>query len=171
MTQNQVKYLIRQAIIGAAVNLVLNAAIGWAAYRSLGRIPFSGSPSISGDLVATAFLLPLIVCLIVTPLVRAEVRNGRITPVERSQGLLSRLLPRGIIVRGIVLGLLAAVTLAPVTIWALQDIGMREMSLWRFVSFKAAFAGGLAALITPVIALRALMDHVAAPRATVGHAR
>ena len=171
MTPDQQKYLVSQAIVGALVNLLLNAAIAWAAFRSLPRIPLSGSPSISGDLVATSFLEPFIICLIVTPLVRAEARNGKITPAERSPGLLSRLLPRGLVVRGIILGLFAAVTLAPLTILVLQNIGVLEMGLWRFVSFKAAFAGGLAALITPVIALRALMDPVAAPGATVGQAR
>jgi hypothetical protein len=60
------------------VNLVLNGAIGWVVCRSLDRIPVSGSPSVSGDLVGTAFLLPLLVCLIATPLVRAEVRGGRL---------------------------------------------------------------------------------------------
>lgn len=167
MTQNQHRYLTSQAIVGAAVNLVLNGAIGWVAYRSLARIPFSGSPSISGDLVATAFLLPLLVCLIVTPLVRAESRNGKIEPAKPSQGLLSRVLPNGLVLRGIVLGLLASVTIAPLMTLALQALGVREMSFWQFVSFKAAFGGALATLITPVVALRALMDPGAAPSGTV----
>jgi len=167
MTQEHRKYLISQTIVGAVVNLVLNGAIGWAAFRSLDRIPFSGSPSISGDLAATAFLLPLLVCLIVTPLVRAEVRKGKVAPAERSQGLLSRSLPSGLVFRGIALGLFAAVTVAPLTIWALQALGVREMGFWPFVSFKAAFGGALASLITPVVALRALMDSGPAPSGAV----
>lgn len=163
MTQDQQKYLTGQTIVGAAVNLLLNGAIGWAAFRSLARIPFSGSPSISGDLVATAFLLPLLVCLIVTPLVRADARKGKIAAAERSHGLLSRFLPSGLVLRGIVLGLVAAASIAPLTISALQALEVREMGFWQFVSLKAAFGGALAALITPVVALRALMDPGAAP--------
>jgi hypothetical protein len=157
MTQDHRKYLTGQTIVGAAVNLVLNGAIGWAAFRSLDRVPFSGSRSISGDLVGTAFLLPLLLCLIVTPLVRAEVRKGKIARAEPSESI-SRFLPRGLVLRGIVLGLLAAVTIAPVTIWGLQALGIREMGFWQFVGFKAAFGAASAALITPVVALRALMD-------------
>jgi hypothetical protein len=141
------------------VNLVLNGAIGWAAFRSLARVPFSGSPSISGDLVGTAFLLPLLVCLIATPVVRAEIRRGKIAPAE-PLGYVSRFLPRGLLLRGIALGLFAAVTIAPLTIWGLQALGIRGMGFWQFVGFKAAFAAALAALITPVVALRALMDPV-----------
>ena len=157
MTQDHRKYLISQTLVGAAVNLTLNGAIGWAVFRSLDRIPFSGSPSVSGDLVATAFLLPLLVCLIATPLVRADVRGGAIEPAEPS-GPISRFLPPGLLLRGIALGLLAAVTMAPLVIWGLQAVGIGAMGFWQFVGFKAAFGGALAALITPVVALRALMD-------------
>jgi hypothetical protein len=76
-----------------------------------------------------------------------------------------------LVLRGIALGLLAAATLAPLTIWALQTMGLREMGLWEFVCFKAAFAAALAALITPVIGLRVLMDPVGAAAAIVGRAR
>ena len=153
MTQDHRKYLTSQTLVGAVLNLVLNGAIAWAAFRSLD----SGSPSMSGDLLGTAFLLPLLVCLIATPLVRVEVRRGKVAPAEPS-GPISRLLPRSLLLRGIALGLLAAVTLAPLTIWGLQALGIRGMGLWQFVSFKAAFGAALAALITPVVALRALMD-------------
>lgn len=163
MTQDHRKYLARHAIIGAVVNLVINGAIGWGAFHSLDPVPFSGSPGIAGDLAATAFLLPLLVCLIVTPLVRAETRKGKVAPAERSQGLLSRSLPSALVFRGIVLGLLAATTIAPLTIWALQALGVRQMGFWQFVTFKAAFGAALAALITPVVALRALMDSGAGP--------
>jgi hypothetical protein len=157
MPQDHRTYLISQALVGAAVNLVLNGAIGWVIFRSLDRIPFSGSPSVSGDLVGTAFLLPLLVCLIATPLVRAEVRGGAVEPAEPS-GVIPRFLPRGLLLRGIALGLLAAVTIAPLAIWGLRALGIQAMGFWQFVGFKAAFGAALAALITPVVALRALMD-------------
>ena len=157
MPQDHRKYLTFQALVGAAVNLVLNGAIGWVVFRSLDRIPFSGSPSVSGDLVGTAFLLPLLVCFLATPLVRAEVRGGAIEPAEPS-GLISRFLPRSLLLRGIVLGLLAAFTIAPLTLLGLQVLGIQTMGFWQFVGFKAAFGAALAALITPVVALRALMD-------------
>ena len=168
MTRNQRRYLIGQGIVGALVNLVLNAAIGWAAFRSLHVIPFSGPHSLSGDLVATAFVLPLLVCLIVTPLVRAEVRHGGIAPAEPSDNRLRRLLPRALVLRAVVLGLFAAATVAPVVLMVLQTMGVREVGLWQFVGFKAAFAAGLATVVTPLVAWRALMDTAAAPTAAAG---
>ena len=157
MTPDHRKYLTSQALVGAGVNLVLNGAIGWVVFRSLDRIPFSGSPSVSGDLVGTAFLLPLLVCLIATPLVRAEVHGGAVEPAETS-GVLPRFLPRSLLLRGIALGLLATLTIAPLVIWGLQALGIQAMGFWQFVGFKAAFGAALAALIAPVVALRALMD-------------
>ena len=129
------KYLTTQALVGTAVNLVLNGAIGWVAFRSFDRIPLSGSPSVSGDLVGTAFLLPLLVCLIATPLVRAEVRRRTIEPAEAS-GPISRFLPRRLLLRGLTLGVLAAVTIAPLTIWGLQALGIGAMGFWQFVGFR-----------------------------------
>ena len=157
MTQDHRKYLTSQTLVGAAANLLLNGAIGWAVFRSRDRIPVFGAPSVSGDLVATAFLLPLLVCLIATPLVRAEVRVRAVEPAE-SSGPISRFLPPRLLLRGIALGLLAAVPIAPQVIWGLQALGIQAMSFWQFVGFKAAFGAALAALITPLVALRALMD-------------
>jgi hypothetical protein len=168
MTRHQRTYVLSQTIIGAAVNFMLNALIGWAAYRSLAHLPVSGSPSIMGDLVVTAFVLPVLVCLIVTPLVRAETRHGKIEPLERSHGLVPRLLPRGVVVRGILLGVLAGGTIGLLTIGALKALGVGEMSFGEFVIFKAALGGSLAALITPVVVLGALMDPVPAASGPAG---
>ena len=157
------QYLVGQTIGGGVINLLLNAAIGYFAYRGLPRIPFSGTPSISGDLMVTAFVLPLLVCLIVTPLVRADVRNGKVAPAGAG-GLLARLLPRVLPLRATALGLVAAAIIAPVTIWLLQALGTRDMSLGHFVLLKAVFGALLAVLVTPVVARRALMDPVIAAR-------
>ena len=72
------KYLVGQGIIGAGINFVLNGAIGWMLYRHLPRIPLYGEQSIAGDIVVTSFLLPMLACLIATPLIRSEVRKARL---------------------------------------------------------------------------------------------
>jgi hypothetical protein len=159
MTRTHRRYLLGQTVTGAVINLLLNAAIGFLAYRGLPRLPISGSQSIAGDLIVTAFLLPLLVCLIVTPLVRADARKGKVAPAL-PRGVLPRLLPRVLLLRGVALGLLAAATMGAVTIWALDGLGVRGMDFGSFVAAKAAFGGLLAALTTPVVAWRALMDRV-----------
>ena len=95
MTPGHRQYLLGQTMVGAVINLLLNGAIGYLAYRDLPRIPLFGARSVSADLVVTAFLLPLLVCLIVAPLTRSDVRKGKVAPAD-ARGLLPRLLPRAL---------------------------------------------------------------------------
>ena len=67
-----------QGVIGAGINFLLNGAIGWMLYRHLSHIPLYGRQSIAGDIVMTSLLLPVLVCLIATPLIRSEVRKARL---------------------------------------------------------------------------------------------
>lgn len=157
MSREARQYLATQALVGAVVNFVLNGAIAWLGYRSLASVPLSGAQSITGDLMVTGFALPLLVCLIVTPLVRSESRQGRV-PSFAMSGPLSRFmgyLPGGTLARGLVLGVLFALSLAPATIASLHAIGIRGMGFWQFAGFKATFAAALAGLVTPVVAVRA----------------
>jgi len=162
MTREHRQYLFWQTVIGAAINLLLNAAIGYLVYRGLSYLPLFGSPSIAGDFMVTAFVLPLLVGLIVTPLVRADARNGKVAPVL-PQGVLPRLVPRVLVLRGALFGLLGAATVGAVTIWVLNGLGVGGMAIRSFVTAKAVFGGLLAALTTPVVAWRALMDPMIAP--------
>ena len=65
-------------------------------------------------------------------------------------------LPQGTFARAFVLGLGCAVLLGPASVWALGQLNVSELTLWSFVGFKAAFAGILALLVTPVISLWAM---------------
>jgi hypothetical protein len=161
------KYLVGQGVIGAGINFVLNGAIGWMLYRHLPRIPLYGEQSIAGDIVVTSFLLPVLVCLIATPLIRSEVRKARL-PVgswlrpgsSRAAHLLGNLL-----LRAVVLGVLSALLVSPVTIWTLHTLGVDGLEFWTFVALKASFAAALAAVITPMVAAWALEDGLLASRA------
>jgi hypothetical protein len=121
-------------------------------------VPLWGPQSIAGDTVGTTFLLPLLTTLIVTPLARGALRAGRFEPLvwTRDVPALLRCLPSGTFGRGCVLGLLCTAIFAPLAIGALAACGVSEQTLLGFVVFKALFAGGLAALVTPAIALLAI---------------
>ncbi len=155
------RYLILEQGIGAViVNLFTNATAAWLLFRSLEVVPLWGPRSIAGDTVATTFLLPFITCLIVTWLAHRAVDGGRFPPPEwrrASHPALGRL-PRSTYLRGLLLGFVCMIVVAPVSIWALQVLEVVELSFWRFVLFKALFAGALAAPVTPIIAWCALGD-------------
>lgn len=160
MSHDYRKYLVGQGIIGAGINFVLNGAIGWMLYRHLPRIPLYGQQSIAGDIVVTSFLLPMLACLIATPLIRSEVRKARLPAASWLRPGSSRTahVPGNLLLRAVVLGVLSALLMAPVTIWALHTLGVDGLQFWTFVAFKATFAAVLAAVTTPMAAAWALED-------------
>lgn len=149
--------MIEQGVGAAGVNFVLNGIIAWTMFRGHDIVPLWGQPSIAGDTIGTAFLLPLLTCLIVTPLARGQIRSGRLsalgwTPASHP---VFRWLPAGTFPRAFVLGLICTVVVAPIAVSVL-GAQLTAMAFWRFVAFKACFAAVLAAIVTPIIALWAI---------------
>jgi hypothetical protein len=153
------RFLIVDQVIGAGIiNFILNAGIAWAIARALVRVPLWGNPSIANDTVATAFLLPFITCLIVTPLIRKRIVAGGILRIPEAQKslVIRLLLARSTLVRGVLVGLgcVALVALPTVLLFAL--VGPSELSHGSFIWFKATFAALLAACVAPFLAWLAL---------------
>jgi hypothetical protein len=96
---------------------------------------------------------------------RGRVERGKLPPLawrRASHATLGRL-PARTPMRALVLGLAGLIAVAPVAVWALVALEVRDLGPWSFVAFKALFAAVLAALVTPLVALGALGD--ATPRA------
>lgn len=159
MSAAHLRFLLLEQGIGAAVfNFVLNGAIAWGLFRSLERVPLWGQQSIAGDTIATCFFLPFLTTLIVTPLVRQRVRAGTIAALGWTRETHPAIgwLPSGTATRGLVLGVACALVVGLLSVWVLRRVGVAELALWPFVGFKAAFAAGLALVMTPVISLWAM---------------
>jgi len=148
-------YLLMEHVFGAAIiNVLLNALIVWLSFRHLDVVPLWGAESIAGDMVGTTIVLPLLTCSIVTRIVAWHLRQGRISPADfgGDAGVL-RKLPSGIFARGLALGAVTTVTVPPVLVALLLAFGVVSLDLRTFVIFKAAYAGILAAMVQPVVAL------------------
>jgi hypothetical protein len=155
------RYLLLEQGVGAGVvNFVLNAGIAALMFRGATTVPLWGQQSIAGDTIGTTFLLPLITCLIVTPLAQRQMRAGALSALgwTRSSHPVLGWLPRRTFPRGLALGVICVVLAAPVSIWALGALQVTAMSFGRFVLCKAAFAAVLGAVVTPVIALWAIAE-------------
>lgn len=154
----------REQMVGAAVvNAAINAALAWLLFRQLPQVPFLGEQSIVGDTLATALLLPPLLCLVATPTFRSMLaRRAVLRPAQLPAA--SRL-PQQPLLLGLLLGLVALLTLAPATLCLLQRLQVESLSLGGFVLFKAGFAALLAVLITPLVLQQALAWHLAAFRA------
>lgn len=166
LTESQRKYLVHEQIIGAAViNGVINALLAWLTFRKHASVPMHGDPSILGDALGTALLLPLLLCLIATPLIRKAVRAGKVAPISLQSPRRTMLLwlPRTSFVRGLVLAVGALATCAPVMLGALTLFGVQGMSVTGFVVLKLFYAGIMAALVSPIVALYVLVSEAAEP--------
>lgn len=164
MTNAQRRFLIvDQCIVGGLINFVVNGAIAWYLFRAMARVPMTGgSQNVLGDIVGTFFLLPLVVCLIVTPLVRRQVRGGKLAALSwnRDTHSLYQRLPVSSFVRGLLLGAACTIALGLPLFGLMEALGITAMTYWNFVIIKGVYAGVLAAMVTPVIAYAALGDQL-----------
>ncbi len=150
------RYLLLEHGVGSAVfNFVLNGAIAWLFFRKAVEVPLWGQQSIAGDTIGTTLLLPLLTCLIVTPMVRRHLEARDVGELDQSRmaDALVRWLPASTFRRGLRLGVACGVVIAPLALSGLSALGITGMSLWRFIGFKAAFAAALAFAVQPLIAL------------------
>jgi hypothetical protein len=162
------RWILRNAVaITAVVNLALNATIAWVSANGRSAIPLWATPIVGGpstitDTLGTLFLLPLITCVLCTGAVWRDLRTGRL---DQLRGLSQRhpllaAMPATRLLRGVVFGVLCVVVLAlPVTL-LLVAIDLDHLSRGDFIAYKTSFAVALGAVITPVIAVRAMADRV-----------
>jgi hypothetical protein len=155
------RYLVLEQGVGAVLlNFVINFAIAWAAFRGMSAVPMWGPQSIAGDTLATSFLLPFLTVLILTPLARREVTRGRLPAFERvpADSAVLRLLPSATFRRAVGLGAAATALIAPLAILAFHTAALDGIDAVSFMWIKAAYAGILAGIVSPLIAARALAD-------------
>lgn len=155
LSQAQRKYLVRDQMIGGAIlNGPINALFAWLTFRGHGGAPMQGDPSILNDVIGTSVLLPLIICLIGTPLIRKFVHAGKIqawvTPSAERTMLLW--LPSNPVLRGLILSLAALATLAPMLLGVLLAFGVQHMSVGGYATLKLFYCALLAALVSPLVA-------------------
>ncbi|HEX6687844.1 MAG TPA: hypothetical protein VF085_04175 [Solirubrobacterales bacterium] len=161
--------VLRALLAAAAINVVINAAMAWLSVHGQDGVPLWGAPmaetTIIWNVVSTLFLLPLITCVLVTRVVRQEVRQGSLTSLSRlrsAHGWLAAL-PSTPWRRGVAFGAIAVVVLAPPLTLALAASGFPELTGGQFIACQAAFTAVLGAIVTPVIALYAMVDPPTGP--------
>jgi len=168
LSESQRKYLMREHVVGAAVvNGVLNACLAWLGFRAHDHVPMRGEQSILNDAIGTAVLLPLLLCMIATPLIRKAVQAGKVhaLALHTPERAMSLWLPSSALLRGLVLAVGALATCAPVFLGLLWLFGVQEMSVSGFALLKALYAGLMAAVVSPLVALYVLAsESIASPQ-------
>ncbi len=152
----------KEILIGGISNTVFNGVIAWLIVRNGGDLFLAGEKGYAVDLVATAFILPFIVTLIVVPLNRRKVTSGAQAIVtldqqhwlDRAMGLF----PANLMARAACFGLLSMLIFAPLTLLPLWALGIEPFTPLSYSLFKGVWAGVLAALLTPPMLILAWQE-------------
>ena len=82
MTDQARQHLKKEIMIGGGSNMVFNGLIAWLLLRGGEPLGWSGSGNFVGDVIATAFILPFIVALIVIPIHKRKLEKGKIEHMD-----------------------------------------------------------------------------------------
>jgi hypothetical protein len=159
LSETQRKYLVHDHIIGSAIfNVLFNSLLAWLTFRHQPFVPMKGDPSIVGDTIGTALILPVLTCLIITPLVRRRLRSGKVEPLAAipHDYRMVLWLPSWSFFRGLVVGIACLAWFAPVLLGLLLLAGVESLPLGAFIIVKATYAGVMAACVSPIFAMHTL---------------
>ncbi|MDJ0589705.1 MAG: hypothetical protein QNJ72_06865 [Pleurocapsa sp. MO_226.B13] len=150
--------LVDNCAIPTAINLVVNGLIAWLMNRSVATVPIWGGSSVTLDLLATSFLLPFIVCAIVSSTVKGKVRSGKLSPIPPNLFPISHWYKRSLWLRAIFLGIAGVLFAGIPIVWSLSIGQAQPFPMMSFVVFKAFWAAAIASLITPIVGWWALAN-------------
>ncbi|MDH5671584.1 MAG: hypothetical protein OEZ06_05500 [Myxococcales bacterium] len=152
--------LIGAAAGGALINALINGGLAWLLFRPDQQLALWALPGTAFDVVAMCFGIAFGTGLVLTPQLRRQQRDGRVTaPALPPERLLpfSRW-PAGVFHRAFNLGALSVLLFAPPTITLLWLAGLDAMGYAQLIAFKAAFGAVHGALVTPIIGVGALVE-------------
>ena len=150
--------LIDQCAMPTLINLVMNGLIAWFINRSASAVPIWGGASVTVDLLATSFLLPFLICVIVSSVVTRKVRSGKISPLPPNHFPISRWFKRTPLMRGLFLGGAGVLFGAVPIVWTLSLGQAQPFAVMSYVTFKAVWAAMIASLVTPIVGWWALAN-------------
>lgn len=140
-------------VVAGLFNFLLNYGIAWALFRKNGTVPLWGQESIGGDSLVTALILTWLTALIVSRTTALQINKGNFAalPLRQASTWVRELVARAFWVRGLGLGVLAALLIALPAMLLLQSLGVQQMPAASFLWFKASFAALLALIVTPML--------------------
>jgi len=170
VTVDTTSHLRKEALVGGVSNTLFNGLIAWLLLRGGPALGWSGQGSFVVDLLATGFLLPFIVALIVIPLQRRKLAAGSLAPMSLAPDhALQRWvnhMPAGTLGNALLFGLAGACLVTPPTLALLHLAGVQSIAPLPYALFKGIWAGLLAALLVIPMVLVALRAATAQRRTT-----
>ena len=154
------QHIRHEILVGGISNAIFNGIIAWLLLRSGPALAWDGDHSFAVDVIATAFILPFIVALIVIPLQRSKLNKGKLAPIHLGDGsFMQRVadrLPAGTFKSALLFGLFGMCVIAPLTLLGFYLLGVTQVSPLNYSIFKGIWAGLMAALLVVPMVLLAL---------------
>lgn len=152
-------YVVKDALLIAALNAAINAAYTWYLWRHAEPLRLFGPGGIAVDLATTPVVIALLSTLLGTTVARRKLEDGRVAvrPGICAPSVLHRL-PQSVIARSATLAAAAVVLLALPLLGLLPSWGDGAMTLGAAVGTKVAITVAMSLLIVPVVIWAALAD-------------
>ena len=158
MAQEITNYLKRECSVNGLTNAFFNGLICWLLIKNNGTITWWGQHNFGYDIIATGFILPFIVTLIVIPIQRRKMAKSK-TPgfhFDRSisaHAFLCRF-PKSLTGKAFYFGLIGMAVIGGLSLLLLALIGVQDFTSLEYSIFKGLWAGLLSAvLVAPMILL------------------
>ena len=160
MTDQARNHLKHEALVGGLSNTVFNGGIAWWLLKGGPAMSWSGGSSFVVDIIATSFILPFIVALIVIPMHKRKLARGKIStmdfgPGSRVQGWVNRL-PTSTLANAFWFGLAGICLAAPPPLLAFYLAGVDQIVPLHYAIFKGLWAGAMAAILVLPMVMSAL---------------
>lgn len=156
MQPQTIQYIKKEAITNGGSNVVFNGVIAFLLLKNTGPLQWFGEHSFVIDIMATAFILPFIVALIVVPLQRRKLRLEKIASISLDDSYIfertMNRLPSSVFFSAVIFGLIGLFIFAPATLFLFFLAGITEIPPLHYSIFKGIWAGIIAAsLVGPMI--------------------
>ena len=161
--ENSSGHILHEVWVCGGSNTIFNGLSAWLLMKGGASLQWSGDHSFAVDVVATAFLLPLIVAFIVIPLQRSKLNKGTLQPINLGpssfmQSLADRF-PASTAKSALLFGLIGILIIAPVTLTGLYLFGVQTINPEYYAVFKGLWAGLIAAILVVPMVLIALREN------------
>jgi hypothetical protein len=155
-------HLRHEMLVSGVSNTFFNGLVAWLLLKSGADLGWSGGNSFVVDIIATSFLLPFIVALIVIPLQRSKLNKGKLQPIDlgstSSLQALANRFPTNVFKSALLFGLIGMLVIAPLTVLGFYLAGIVVVAPLHYAIFKGIWAGLMAAVLVVPMVLLALRD-------------
>ena len=144
-------YVIRQTMVGVAINSSLSFVFAWLVAGARASIPLWGARGMAIDFIPQTIMMMFAMTLAVTLLTRRRIRMGELLPIDHAPRL-----PHNALLRALLVNVLTAAICCPATVAALHIADVRDLPVRSFIAMKVVYGAVVTFIVAPRIVRAAL---------------